>query len=57
MLRLDLLQRTDDQADDYVVFKQIYEELADSFKNRSGKFFGCYEVERALRHSAGSAQA
>lgn len=57
MLRLNLLQTTDDLADDYVVFKQIYEELADAFKNRGGKFFGCYEVERVLRHAAGSAQA
>jgi hypothetical protein len=57
MLRLKLLRTTDDFADDYVVLKQIYEELADAFKNRRGKFFGCYEVERVLRHAAGTAQA
>lgn len=50
MLRLKLWQTTEDFAEDYVVFKQIYEELADAYKNRSGKYYGHYEVERVFQN-------
>ena len=49
MKRLGVFVAAGDPADDYVVFKQACEELADVFKNRSGRFFGHYEVERVLR--------
>ncbi len=52
MKRLGLFVAAGDSADDYIVFKQTCEELADVFKNRGGRFFGHYEVERVMR-SAG----
>ncbi len=53
MVPRKLFVPTADLASDYLVFKQTYEELADAFKNRSGRFYGHYEVERVFRHAAG----
>ena len=52
MTKLKLFVATVDLAEDYVVFRQTHEELADAFKNRSGQFHGHYEVERVLRFAA-----
>jgi hypothetical protein len=45
---LGLWQPSDDLAENYIAFKNLYEELVQKFSQASGKQFDLYEVEHVF---------
>ena len=54
MSDLNLWQPSEDAAENYVVFKQVHEELGHIFTKGSGKTFGFYEVEHVFWFKGGN---
>jgi hypothetical protein len=48
MRKLGVWQPGDDLGDNYIAFKRLYEELAQSFTKASGKAFDLYGVEHVF---------
>jgi hypothetical protein len=57
MRDLNLWEPSNDLADDYVVFKQIYEELADAFSKATGMHFDLYGIEHVFWFKGGNPYA
>jgi hypothetical protein len=54
MIDLNLWQPGEDQAENYIRFKRIHEELAAAFTRESGRKFGHYEVEHVFWFKGGN---
>ena len=54
MVDLNLWRPGDDLAENYILFKHIHEELAESFAEECGRRFGLYEVEHVFWFKGGN---